>query len=387
MSTESRRGAWIAGVCLAGMILLAFGAVLYRRHATQGRASSGDCQGAAACEKACSAGDRCACGILGGLYLRGSTVGRDPKRGLPLLERACDEECTTACWALGNAYDGAAGVHADASRANRYYERLNSLCQKGCDEGDADRCFTLAGSYLSQHGVKGDHARAQELYARSLGLYEPLCNGGAAHACARLAVLADHGLGMEESKPKAMASYEKACALGDAESCEEAAKRYSGHDKDLPKDEARSVELARKACAAGRAMGCALANDPEAFMRIVEDACAAGSAFDCGSAAFALIHGAHGVPRDMARAVPLAAKMMELEQDACLDDDGSACAALVRPFESGTVEGEPEGTILSRDPTRVASLRQRACELGFASACPKPAAPGGGPSAVPAPTR
>lgn len=65
--------------------------------------------------------------------------------------------------------------------------------------------------------------------------------------------------------------------------------------------------------------------------------------------------------------------MIELEQDACLDDDGSACAALVRPFETGTVEGEPEGSIVPKDPSRVAALKQRACNLGFRSACPQKA--------------
>ena len=384
MSARTRSAAWIAGAALAGMILLAVVAVAYRGRTIQG-GPSGECRGAAACEQACSRGDSCACGVIGALYLHGSSVGRDAKRGLSLLDRACDAACPTACWALGNAFENGAGTRADAARANGYFERLNALCKTGCDEGEPDRCFTLAGSYLGQHGVAGDHARAQELYARSSTLYEPLCDKGGAHACARLAVLQDHGLGIPESKPKAVASYEKACDLGDAESCEEAAKRYSGRDKDIPAEARRAAELAHKACTAGRATGCALSNEPDAFMKIVEAACTAGSAFDCGSAAFALGNGAHGVPRDVARALRLSARMIELEQDACLDDDGSACAALIRPFESGTVEGEPEGSIVPRDPTRVTALRQRACELGFRSACPPKGAPSGAP-AGPAPS-
>jgi TPR repeat protein len=365
--TKSR--VWVAGGLLAGMILLAAIAVGYRRFVTPRRTSTSECQGAAACEEACNAGDTCACGALGALYLHGNSVGRNARRGLSLLDRACDTDCATACWALGNAYQSSAGVRADTGRANGYFERLNTLCRKGCDDGDPDRCFTLAGSYLGGHGVAGDHARAEELYRRSGTLYGPLCDQGDAHACARLAVLLDHGLGVEESKQKATAAYEAACGLGDLESCEEAAKRYTGRDKDLPKDEKRSAELAHKACAKGRSMGCALANEPDDFMSIVQAACAAGSAFDCGSAAFALTNGAHGVQRDPGRAAPLAARMIELEQDACLDDDGSACMALVRPFETGSAEGEPEGTILPKDPTRVLALKQRACELGYKSAC------------------
>jgi len=377
VSSRKKSGAWIAGASLACMILLAVAAVAYRGR-TRGHEppSKGECQGAAACEAACNAGDSCACGVVGALYLHGSSVGRDAKRGLSLLDRACDASCPAACWALGTAFENGAGTRADAERSKRYFERLNSLCRARCDDGDPDGCFTLAGSYLGQHGVVGDHARAEELYARALALYEPLCDEGSAHACARLGLLFDHGLGTSESKPKATAFYEKACDLGDAESCEEAAKRYSGRDKELPKDEKRTAELAHKACTSRRAMGCALSNEPEPFMKIVEAACAAGSAFDCGSAAFALGNGAHGVPRDVARAGPLAARMIELEQDACLDDDGSACAALVRPFESGSVEGEPEGTIVPRDAARVAALRQRACELGFRSACAPKGPPG-----------
>jgi TPR repeat protein len=388
VNEKTRSNAWIAASCLAAMILLAVVLVVYRHGVARGPTGASECQGAAACEKACNGGEACACGTVGALYLHGSSVGRDEKKGLALLDRACDAECAMACWALGNAYQSGAGTRSDMARANRYFDRLNALCKRGCDDGDPDRCFTLAGSYLGEHGVVPDHARAEELYARSIALYEPLCDGGSAHACARLAVLQDHGLGTSESKPKATASYERACELGDAESCEEAAKRYSGRDKDLPKDEKRSAQLAHKACSAGRAVGCALANDPEAFMRIVEAACAAGSAFDCGSAAFALGNGAHGVTRDTARAISLSSRMIELEQDACLDDDGSACAALVRPFEGGSVEGEPEGTIVPKDPSRVAALRERACELGYRSACPSKApAAGPLPSVGPAPSR
>jgi TPR repeat protein len=352
------------------MVLLAVGAVLYRGRATSKARPAGECQGFDACDKACTAGDPCACGAVGALYLHGSSVGRDAKKGLGLLDRACDASCTTACWALGNAYENGAGTRADTAKANRIFEKLNAQCRKGCDEDDPDRCFTLAGSYFGQHGVMGDHAHADQLYARAATLYEPLCAKGDAHACMRLALMGDHGLGVPESKLDAAATYAKACDLGDAESCEEAAKHYSGHDKDVPKDEKRAADLAHKACVAGRATGCALASEPEAFMKLVEPACAAGSAFDCGSAAFALGHGAHGVARDEARAVPLAARMIELLQDACLDDDGSACAALIRPFESGTVEGEPEGSIVPKDPTRVKALHEHACELGFKSACP-----------------
>jgi TPR repeat protein len=104
-------------------------------------------------------------------------------------------------------------------------------------------------------------------------------------------------------------------------------------------------------------------------MEIVEAGCSRGSSFDCGSAAFALANGSHGVARDPARAAPLAGRMIELEQKACDDEDGSACAALARPYESGTAEGEPEGTVVKRDSARATALRKRACELGFQSAC------------------
>jgi uncharacterized protein len=366
--------AWVIGA--AGALLLAGGTVAYR-HITKARSAGGgftgasECQGTESCGKACDGGNTCACGTLGALYLHGSTVARDAPRGISLLDRACDAGCPTACWALGSAYQGGAGVRGDTDRAKKYFERLNTMCKSGCDGGNADQCFTLAGAYSSGHGVTPDRDQAQKLYGKAGDLYEPDCAKGDAHACARLGVLADHGLGMEESKPKALPLYEKACRAGDLESCEETAKLYDGRNKDLARDEARAHEFGHLACAGGRAVGCAIANEPLAFMEIEEAACTAGGRFECGSAAFALATGSHGVARDLARAVPLAHRMLELEQKDCADDDGSACAALARPFESGSAEGEPEGTVVTRDAAQAAVLRKRACDLGFLSACPQ----------------
>jgi uncharacterized protein len=364
-------------------VLLVGGVVMaYRRSVATRSTDASDCQGVVACDKACASGNVCACAALGVLYLHGSTVARDAPRGLSLLDRACDAECSTACWALGSAYQGGAGVRGDTSRAKSYFDRLNALCKRGCEGGDPDPCFTLAGSYLSGHGVTPDLAQAQRYYAKAADLYEASCDHGEAHACARLAMQTDHGLGMEEAKAKALPIYEKACKAGDLESCEEAAKLYDGRDKDLPRDEARAKELAHLACAGGRATGCAVAGEGGAFMEIEEAACKAGGRFECGSAAFALATGAHGVSRDIERALPLARRMLELEEKDCTEDDGSACAALARPFESGSVEGEPEGTMLRRDAAQAAALKKHACDLGFRSACPPPPpgpAPPGGP--------
>jgi hypothetical protein len=372
---------WILG--FAGAIVIAGSIALYSRKPRHAFVGSGECQGVDACEKACRGGDLCACGAIGALDLHGSGVARDARLGLSRLEQACEAGCSTACWALGSAYQGGAGVRGDTSRAKGYFDRVNSLSDKGCKSGDADQCFTIAGAYLSGHGVEADRGRALELYGRAADLYQPQCDKGGAHACARHAFLIDHGLGMDESKPKATTEYEKACELGDPESCEEAAKRYDGRTKELPRDDARSREMGHKACAGGRAIGCAIANEPTAFMDIVEAACARGSSFDCGSAAFALANGSHGVTRDLARAAPLAERMLELEQKACDDEDGSACAALARPYESGSAEGEPAGTVITRDAARASVLRQHACELGYQAACPQAAGSGNAPGMAP----
>jgi TPR repeat protein len=352
----------------AGLLFLGAMAAYFRMSA-RGHPVSADCQGADACERACKDGDSCACGALGSRLLHGGSVARDSKRGLSLLETACSGGCPTACWTLGSAFQSGSGVRADTTRAKGYFDRVNAMCEDGCKSGDADRCFTLGGAYLSGHGVSADRGKAEKLYSQAADLYETQCNGGNPHACTRLALQTDHGLGLEESKAKAATLYVKACQAGDAESCEEAAKHYDGRLKDLPRDDARARELAHKACEAGRAGGCAIAEEPDAFMKIVEDGCSKGSSYDCGSGAFALANGSHGVTRDLARATPLAARMIELEQKACEDEDGSACAALARPYESGSAEGEPEGTVLQRDTARSASLRARACDLGYQSAC------------------
>jgi uncharacterized protein len=357
---------------VGALLALLAGGAMYVLHLKLPRpASASDCQGYAACDKACSAKNECACGSLGGLLLHGSTVARDKARGLSLLNRACDQGCATACWALGSAYQGGAGVRADTDRAKAIFDRLNAMCQEGCEANDADKCFTLAGSYLSGHGVTADRNMAEHFYARAADLYEQQCASEEAHGCARLALLTDHGLGVQASKTKARPLYEKACAKGDLESCEEAAKLYDGRDKELPRDDDRAKELARLACRGGRPTGCAIANDSEAFMAIEEAACSAGGRFECGSAAFALSTGAHGVVRDLGRAAPLAQRMLTLEEKDCADDDGSACAALARPYESGSIEGEEAGTFIQKDGARAAALRDRACQLGFESACPR----------------
>jgi len=372
-------------VVTAAIALFLGGFALYRRRTSHTFTGAGDCQGAVACEKACGSGDTCACGSMGALYLHGSGVGRDGPKGLSLLNKSCDAGCPMACWTLGTAYQGGAGVRGDTTRAKGYFDRLNALCEEGCRAGDADRCFTLAGAYMSAHGVAPDRDKAMKLYGQAADLYQGQCDKSSAHACSRLGFLEDRGLGVEESKPKATAAYEKACQGGDAESCEEAAKRYDGRLKDLPRDEARATELGHRACAGGRAIGCAIANEPAAFMAIVEAACTAGSGFDCGSAAFALANGSHGVGRDLAREAPLAARMLELEQKACDDEDGSACAALVRPYETGSAEGEPPGSVVARDASHAAALRDRACELGYQAACPPPPDASGRPPGAPPP--
>jgi uncharacterized protein len=359
--------AWIA--MGAACLLFLGGMALYFRRSKAATSGEGDCQGATECARLCDQGDACACGAMGALYLHGSSIGRDAKRGLLLLETGCDKGCPTSCWALGSAYQGGAGVRADTNRAKGYFDRVNALCEPGCQSGDADRCFTLAGEYLSGHGVTADRGKAEKFYSQAGDLYERQCSGGGAHACARLALQTDHGLGLDESKPKATALYVKACEGGDAESCEEAAKHFDGRLKEQPRDDARAKELAHRACEAGRAGACAISSEPEAFMKIVEAGCASGSSFDCGSAAFALANGSHGVARDLARATPLAQRMIELEQKACDDEDGSACAALARPYDSGSAEGEPEGTVIQKDAARSAVLRARACDLGYQSAC------------------
>jgi TPR repeat protein/uncharacterized caspase-like protein len=86
-------------------------------------------------ETACGLGNVGGCGQLGNLLLWNDQTARDPKRGLELLSRACDEgRSKSGCALVGRAYsEPAPGVSKDVKTAATWYA-------KACALGDAASC-------------------------------------------------------------------------------------------------------------------------------------------------------------------------------------------------------------------------------------------------------
>jgi TPR repeat protein len=128
---------------------------------------------------------------------------------------------------------------------------------------------------------------------------------------------------------------EKPCADGDREACHRMADafRFSEHASDLPRDEARGLELERRACALGQV-----------------DAC-----FEVACAADAAGHASNG--KERARAIRRLTQRCDL-------GDGGACERLADLFE---VECRVPDEL--QDERQARDLRRRGCELGEAMAC------------------
>jgi TPR repeat protein len=135
-------------------------------------------------ERACEAGVVDACGGLALHLVTGRGVERDEKRGLALLQRACDDTSDYArdsngtpkraffCWRLGGVwhrgFTGGAGV--DLARADALYERA-------CDLGQAEACWAAGNAYADGHGVKVDKERARTFYTKACKAgYTPGCD-------------------------------------------------------------------------------------------------------------------------------------------------------------------------------------------------------------------
>src|SRR5438445_4951096 len=67
---------------------------------------------------ACDRGDVEGCGILGDVYMRGTAaIPKDPAKGLAMLGKACDQANATACVKLGDLYQSGKEVTADLAKS------------------------------------------------------------------------------------------------------------------------------------------------------------------------------------------------------------------------------------------------------------------------------
>jgi len=152
----------------------------------------------AAYTRACSYGGARAC-HTGSLMLKsGDGVPKDVPASIALLQKGCspDSPGWDACFALGEAYEGGAGVAKDMKLAAEVYER-------GCMKGGCRRAGEI---WEKGSGVKADTTKA-------LALYERAChNAGDAKGCEAQGRLLE-----KRDKPKALAFYADLCSrMGNA---------------------------------------------------------------------------------------------------------------------------------------------------------------------------
>ncbi|MBX7194117.1 MAG: sel1 repeat family protein [Sandaracinaceae bacterium] len=150
-------------------------------------ARSGDATSMATLERACEAGNACACSSVGSLLEGGELVPRDVDRAITMLERGCQGADALGCYALG----AALFEHREDQA-----ERVAELYATACDDDVADACQALGRLRMSGIGGAEDQAEA-------VRRYESACEDGNVFACYFLGQAAARGLGMEADPVRA----------------------------------------------------------------------------------------------------------------------------------------------------------------------------------------
>jgi len=206
------------------------------------------------------------------------------RRGLGLLSSACEAGEGTACVRAATLFEAGPAPVRDEARA------LASL-QRSCEAGVPGGCSALALRYLTGRGVAPDRARALELYRRVSELFRASCEAGESSACAELGQAFAVGQGGVADPARALVYQEKACALGEVDSCLGAAARLRQGSQGVPPDatrasslEARAETLLDAACGSGSGVAClSLAErvTPERARALRRKACELGQSRAC----------------------------------------------------------------------------------------------------------
>jgi hypothetical protein len=158
--------------------------------------------------------------------------------GIQWLDRACQEDVSTSCEALGNALLDQ--PQPDGTRARDAF-------RKACEDDSREACNNLGHVYSKLLGEPTEGVR----------WFEHACGQGDALACINLGNHLADGHGVPRDDSRAVVAYEKACTLGHLPGCtNEAIMVMQGLG--APIDYSRAEELFAKACGEGRgeAMAC-----------------------------------------------------------------------------------------------------------------------------------
>lgn len=236
--------------------------------------------------------------------------------------------------------------HALLDDADAYFDDATQAIAAGhrtaCAAGGMDDCVSLAEMYQNGMGTWPDLPLATAFYFTT-------CTNGSDAGCLNFSYL-----DMLETYDYAgshphVAHFQMRCDADDAVSCRRLAQltKYGSHGVAQQPDNGDA--LYQKACALGDASSCQSAGNTEAAMRLYQAACDNGD----GSACYSL---AQLRERDGANDQAIA-----LMVQACDLDNARACRALGQRYEGG------DG--LAADPVKALAFYDKGCALGAVSAC------------------
>lgn len=156
-------------------------------------------------DKACQMNSGDGCWNLGYLYAYGLGVTKDEKRAFELYERSCELGYGVGCEAV-------ALVYKEKKDEPNHFKYLNLACKNG----HIDSCSNIGYMYERGSGVEFNLLEAMKFY-------DMACKGEDQLACYALGYIYEQGADGIVAKPKeALRLYERACALGEKHSCDEA---------------------------------------------------------------------------------------------------------------------------------------------------------------------
>jgi len=206
-------------------------------------------------DEACELGSATACTNLGFLYERGRGVRQDRAQAFALYERGCaGTSCLGSnlggCVNAGRAYRDGIGVAVNEEKAALIFREACDRKQNEDDihaaENGARACSLLGGLYIAGDGIPKDLEQGRDFSV--LG-----CDRGDSFGCFNAAVCFSSGADADPAK--AASYFERACKLGDGESCHALAAAYR-KGNGVPRDAARAKALEKQACDLGFAASC-----------------------------------------------------------------------------------------------------------------------------------
>lgn len=128
--------------------------------------------------------DMAACYQLGGAYLEGIGINKNPKKSIPFFKTACKQNYKDSCAKIAYSHTAIGKIHEESGvkksskishwKALRYYK-------KACSLKDPQGCYSVGLYFESGKGgvCDQDHKEAQKFFKIS-------CDGGYELACAKI---------------------------------------------------------------------------------------------------------------------------------------------------------------------------------------------------------